>query len=134
MASIGQLAMQLAKDIGKAQRKSKALTPGGHKPACWPMVSYNLGCHPSQIKEVKKILRRAGTDAEFTKDGKCVVTSAGQRKRVAAALGMFDYNAGYGDPGPQQIHYDMQRRKLLERHERLEGYKQIIGHMSRQQN
>ncbi len=132
MVSIVQLARQHTLAIAKAQKQvSRVLTPGGHKPSCWPMVSYNLGCHPSQIAEVKRILKRAGTDCEFLKDGRAKIESIGQRKRVAAALGMFDRDGGYGDPQPQQIHYDMQRRKLLERKERLENIRHTLGHMSR---
>lgn len=72
-------------------------------PANYPMVSTAAGVHPNQIEEHRAYLRAKGCgDVEHTKDGDVVFRDKHQRKKVCEAVGLFDRNGGYSDPGTKR--------------------------------
>lgn len=82
---------------GNAHREA----PGGHSPACWPMVSEAAGVHPKNIKVAMQHAREHGVPTEFTEDGRAIFTSRQHRKRYCELPGvnLYDRNGGDGDPG-----------------------------------
>ena len=69
----------------------------------WPMYSDALGVSPSQIKEAREESIRMGVPTDFTKDGRAILRDKGHRRKYAEANGMYDRNAGYGDPQPKTV-------------------------------
>jgi len=61
------------------------------------MESDAAGVHPAQAKEYADYLRMKGVPTEVLPNGNPVFTSREHRKRVCAATGQYDRNAGYGD-------------------------------------
>jgi hypothetical protein len=79
------------------RHRSSATCPG-----TYPMVSMNAGVHPDQIKEHMEHLRSRGCgQVDHTPDGDIVFNDKSQRKKVLETLGIYDRNAGYGDPAPK---------------------------------
>jgi len=76
----------------KAQQSNRRTTAGA-----WPMTSDAMGVHPAQAKEYADYLRMKGVPTEINADGNPILTSRNHRKRVCAATGQYDRNAGYGD-------------------------------------
>ncbi|MBE3088308.1 MAG: hypothetical protein IMZ71_04265 [Chloroflexi bacterium] len=68
-----------------------------NRPGKWPMESDAAGVHPAQAKEYADYLRGKGVPTEVLPNGNPVFTSREHRKRVCAATGQYDRNAGYGD-------------------------------------
>lgn len=70
-------------------------------PANYPQTLGAAGVHPSQIKEHMAYLKSQGCgQINHTADGDPVVADKHQRRKVVAALGLFDRNAGYYDAAP----------------------------------
>ena len=80
----------------QAQQSNRRTTPG-----TWPMESDAAGVHPAQAKEYADYLRSKGVPTEVKPNGNPVFTSRDHRKRVCAATGQYDRNAGYGDQSRQ---------------------------------
>lgn len=60
-----------------------------HRPR-WPLASEAAGVHPSQIAEAREFNRQRGVNVDYTKDGRPIFESAGQRKKFLKAWGFFD--------------------------------------------
>lgn len=69
--------------------------------AGWPMTSNAMGVHPSQVRQAEEHSRRMGVPTHYTPTGEPILTSRSHRRRYAHAIGMYDRNAGYGDPAPR---------------------------------
>jgi hypothetical protein len=68
--------------------------------ASWPMLSEAAGVMPEQAAEAHAESVRLGVETEFTRDGRAVFRDATHRRKYLRAIGMYDRNAGYGDPVP----------------------------------
>lgn len=66
----------------------------------WPMLSDAAGVHPDQIPDAQREAKDLGVPISFHPDGRAVFTSARHRKEYCEAIGLYDRNAGYGDPVP----------------------------------
>jgi hypothetical protein len=67
-------------------------------PACWPMKSDALACHPEQIPEMMERDRKRGIASEYDpKDGRMILKDRGQRRDIMRSLGFHDNNGSYGD-------------------------------------
>lgn len=97
--------------MGKARRRVRVGTQwayrdyaadalGGQKPNCWPQTSWAAGVLPSQAGEAYANSVKNGVPTQFSKDGDPIFTSRKHRARYLRSVGMFDRNAGYGDPAP----------------------------------
>ena len=73
--------------------------------SCWPMTSWAAGVHPAQVDEVRRQSVDLGVPTDFTPDGDAIFTSRRHRKKYCEAVGLFDRNAGDGDPVPQKHHH-----------------------------
>lgn len=71
-----------------------------HTPGNWPMVSTAAGVAASQVAELTKYDREHGVPTEYTPDGDPIFTGKEHRRKHCQLHGMFDRNAGYGDPSP----------------------------------
>lgn len=60
-----------------------------HRPR-WPLASEAAGVHPSQIAEAREFNRKNGVNVDYTRDGRPIFESAGQRKKFLKAWRMFD--------------------------------------------
>lgn len=69
--------------------------------ANWPQYSDAAGVHPTQIKEASAEMARAGVPTQFDSDGRAIFHSRLHRKNALRAMGLYDRNAGYGDPEPR---------------------------------
>ncbi len=70
----------------------------GHSPACWPMTSEALSCHPSQVKDITERNKKHGVvGVSYLPDGTCVIADRGARKALMALEGVHDKRGGYGD-------------------------------------
>ena len=74
-----------------------------HQPGNWPMASSACGGHPDEIPEMMAHDKKLGVSAEYNTDGDPIFTSKSHRKKYCEAHGIFDRNAGYGDPQPKNI-------------------------------
>lgn len=97
------------------------------RPGTWPMESDACGVHPDQAKEYAAYLREKGVPTEVNSDGNPVFTSREHRKRVCAATGMYDRNAGYGDQAPINKINRMKRMGAKERKKYLLNLADEIG-------
>jgi len=71
-------------------------------PQNWPMKSDAAGCLVHEIPKRMEQLRRRGVRCEFDpRTGEAIFDNASHRKQVLQAMGMYDRNAGYGDPSPR---------------------------------
>lgn len=68
-----------------------------HLPACWPMRSEALACHPEQAGEMTERNRKAGIAARYEKDGTCVIDSRKDRAKLNRLEGFHDKKGGYSD-------------------------------------
>lgn len=91
-------------ECGKRMIRNYAAEMGFVKvtpPGNWPMKSDAMGVHPDQIPEVEAHSRKVGVPTHFDREtGQAILTSRDHRFKYARAIGMFDRDAGYGDPGP----------------------------------
>ncbi len=68
-----------------------------------PLASDALAVHPAQIEEVMERNRRHGLYTEYDKEGRPVLKSRDERRRLmhveSEAMGkkIVDHNGGYGD-------------------------------------
>jgi hypothetical protein len=63
---------------------------GGQRPSCWPMKSYAMGFHPSQVKKANELHAKAKTGCYHDKTGRLVIPDNGARKRALKLYGMTD--------------------------------------------
>lgn len=70
------------------------------RPGKWPMYSYSTAIAPEDVPRAVADMEKHGVKAEFHADGRMKFNSALHRKKCCEALGMYDKNAGYGDPQP----------------------------------
>jgi len=71
-----------------------------HTPGNWPMTSTAAGVAASQVAELTEYDREHGVPTEYTPDGDPIFTGKEHRRKHCALHGMYDRNAGYGDPAP----------------------------------
>jgi hypothetical protein len=97
----GQIAFreELEKD---GLRPGPIASPNQH--AKWPMVSVNAGVNPDQIDELRAHWARHNvTGVDVTPEGDVIWNDAGARKADCESRGLYDRNAGYGDPAPKNL-------------------------------
>lgn len=70
---------------------------GGTQTTGWPLYSEAAGVHPKKVKAQEAIDRRLGVPTTYTKDGRCVFTDRGHRKKWLKAHKLRDNSGGYGD-------------------------------------
>lgn len=64
----------------------------------WKTIkSMALAVHPSQVEMANERNKRHGVGIEYQPDGKAVVTSRHNRKKLLRLDGMSDNSGGYGD-------------------------------------
>jgi hypothetical protein len=100
---IGSKAKYLSAKPRRKRRvaRSTVFAPfGGHLPNCWPMTCDASGVNPIQREEAMRHAQEIGVPTEFNAEGQAVYTSQRHRKAYLRAIGMYDRNAGYGDPEP----------------------------------
>lgn len=68
----------------------------------WPIVSTAAGIHPDEVQDQMKRDRKNGVPTEY-RDGDPVLTSKSHRKAYLESRGIYDRNAGYGDPTPRNM-------------------------------
>ncbi len=122
--SILQVAKEHTLECNQAQSSRGLRVFGGHHSSCWPKLSRNLGCTPSEVPELQKRFKEAGVKAEIQKDGQVKVESQAHQYRLARALGMIDFQAGYSGA------YDTDKHKEL-RDKREAEYKQNMQYAQR---
>ncbi len=83
-----------------ARRDFRAELVNTRPAANYPMESDAAGVHPDQRVEAEAHSRSIGIPTHFTEDGAAVFTDPKHRKRYCEAIGMYDRNAGPGDPVP----------------------------------
>lgn len=96
------LATELAEDA--QQFKSDWLEPRGMKGKAipqWPIHSEAAAVDPEDIPYATEFLKKRGVNTEFDKIGCPIFTSQAHRKKHCEAVGLYDRNAGYGDPQPK---------------------------------
>lgn len=129
MVSISELAQKHLETVATGQLiRSKKRRNWRAK---WPMVSYQMGCHPSQINEVKQVLHEHGTDAEIRPNGTTIITSQRHHKKVAEALGMVDYSGGYNSAGATKTHKEARAAAIEARRVRFKSYQKLMGRYER---
>lgn len=67
----------------------------------YPILSDAMGVHPDQVGVAREHAKRHDVQTDFTRDGRPVLRDRKHRKRYAELIGMFDRNAGHGDPVPR---------------------------------
>jgi len=68
----------------------------------WPMWSDAAGVSPTQVKEAYEHSVSIGVPTEFHPvTGQAKFESRSHRKKYLERIGMYDRNAGYGDPTPR---------------------------------
>lgn len=68
----------------------------------WPLVSTAAGVHPDEIAEMQKFDAAHGLKGtQYTRDGDVIFENRTHRKKYCEAHGLYDRNAGYGDPVPK---------------------------------
>lgn len=86
---------------GKVARKhfayqtSSRREPWGTTPGGYPKVSWSIGVHPSQAKELHDKLHDAGVPTQITTGGDAVITSLDHQRKVQKALGLHDRAGWY---------------------------------------
>jgi hypothetical protein len=72
--------------------------------AKWPMESEAAGVHPSQVEEVRSFIKDRGLIGTTVKDnGNIVWDGKRARKEYCESAGLYDRNAGYSDPQPNNL-------------------------------
>ena len=96
--------LDLASTLDATAARDYLAEQGGVRdtPGNWPMESEALGVHPSQIADATEHARSIGIPTEFTPDGLAILRDREHRRRYCEAVGVFDRNAGYGDPTPRR--------------------------------
>lgn len=73
----------------------------GERAKLWPMRSDAFGVGIHQVAEATAHMKKMGVPTEFDPaTGEAVFRSGLHRKRAVEVEGMFDRDAGYGDPTP----------------------------------
>jgi len=90
--------------IVKGQRAYRDM-PSEHNgfkntPGNWPQLSDAAGVAPSQVMEAQAEMTKAGVPTDYTEDGRAIFRNRKHRKVALRAMGMYDRNAGFGDPEP----------------------------------
>jgi len=100
VAQMIQLGNTLTLEDGvKADRDIPAEMSGVHAtPGAWPMESRAAGVNPDQIPQAREYAASLGVPTQFTKTGAAIFTDRQHRAKFLRAHGMFDQQAGYGDP------------------------------------
>lgn len=62
-----------------------------------PLASDALAVHPAQIPEVMERNRRHGLYTEYDGEGRPILKSRDERRRLMRVEGCHDNNGGYGD-------------------------------------
>lgn len=75
---------------GSARRSFIDEQPHTHRDYDKPVLSDAMGCHPDQVKQHRKLF----PDIPITNDGRIVVTSHSEHRRIMKRLGFHD-RAGY---------------------------------------
>lgn len=66
--------------------------------------SVGAGCHPSQVEEFNEDARKAGLmGVEFMPNGNVRFSSRRARARYLRHMGLYDRDAGYSDPAPNNL-------------------------------
>lgn len=60
------------------------------RPACWPMESMALGCHPNRVAAENEKLAKSGSKCYHKENGKLVIPSATERSKVLKDQGLTD--------------------------------------------
>ena len=76
------------------------------QPGAWPLVSSFAGVHPSQIDGVRQECASKGIDVDFAPNGDVIWRNRANRRDYLRCMGLFDKDAGYGDPAPLGKHRD----------------------------
>lgn len=61
--------------------------------------------HPSQVAEFNAAAKKHGTGAQYKPDGTLVCETRGARRKELIRRNLFDGDAGYGDPAPQNSEF-----------------------------
>jgi len=88
---------------------------GDFAPGNWPMESDAAGVHPDQIPEAVEHAKSIGVPTEFNKAGNPILRSPQHRAAYLRGIGMFDRDAGYSDPAPNEHTRPRSRREQLAR-------------------
>lgn len=98
---------QVTKEVfDEANRQVRAALPQvssvdrseGNRPWSKAILSDALAVHPEQIPEVMERNRKHGLEIEYnTEDGRPVLLSRDQRRRLMKIEGVHDRDGGYGD-------------------------------------
>lgn len=96
----GKAPLKITKN-GKQFERGYPKTDVARRANIWPMKSDAAGCGPDQVREFTDNASHVGVPTDFTKDGRAIFTSRNHRKRYCEAVGLYDRNAGDGDPLPQ---------------------------------
>jgi hypothetical protein len=67
----------------------------GYSPAqaakgSWPILSDAAGVHPDQIPDAMQEAKNRGVRVEYTRDGRAIFDTPGDRKRYLKAMGLRD--------------------------------------------
>jgi putative FmdB family regulatory protein len=89
-------------DCGQSMRRDLRSESRGRRntPGTWPMESDAAGVHPDDVPEMMKKDAEYGVKTEYTRDGNPIFTGPEHRRKYCRVHGLFDRNAGYGDPTP----------------------------------
>lgn len=87
---------------GRWYKKNIAATHSGTRSGehGWPMWSDFAGCHPSQKAEMERRSAEAGCPVRVNVLGQVELLNRKHRHDFLRFRGMFDRDAGYGDPAP----------------------------------
>ena len=66
----------------------------------WPFASMAAAIDPEDIPVEQALLRQHGVLTEYTRTGEPIFRDRAHRKAHLRAVGMYDRDAGYGDPEP----------------------------------
>lgn len=69
-------------------------------PGNWPMESIAAGVSPDQVPEFVQFDKQKGVPTQYSRDGNPIFRDRKHRRDYLRAHGIFDRNAGYGDPAP----------------------------------
>lgn len=86
-----------------ADRDWGAERPGVPSDSAWPQHSWAAGVNPEQRQEAWEHSKEIGVPTRFDHNGDAVFRSRGHRKRYLERVGIFDRDAGYSDPTPDNL-------------------------------
>ena len=93
------LADELEREGVRTRTRSKLA-----KRAKWPVISSRAGVNPNQAKELRDFWKAHGvTGCTVLPNGDVEWADATARRRDCEARGLYDRNAGYGDPAPRNL-------------------------------